>query len=124
MMVAPAAASVALVACSSGGEPAGKAKTQEDSSPAAMQARLEALPEGQRNGVFMRAIRDAGQECQHVDRSERAGDHEGLPLWRAWCEGETSYTIVIARSGAAQVLADADVRLIHEAPPKEGMRGQ
>ena len=123
-MVTPAATSVALVACSSGAEPAGTAKMQEDASPAAMQARLEALPEGQRNGVFIRAIRDAGQECQHVERSERAGDHEGLPLWRAWCEGERSYTIVITQSGIARVIADADARLIHEAPPKEGMRGQ
>jgi len=123
-MMAPAAASIALVACSSDTPPAGNAQAQEDQSPAAMQARLEALSEAQRNGVFMRAVRDAGQECQHVERSERAGDHNGLPLWRAWCEGETSYTIVITRSGTAQVLADADVRLIHEAPPKEGTRGQ
>ncbi len=89
-----------------------------------MQKQLESLSDAQRNGVFMRAIRDAQGDCQHVERSERINDHRGLPVWRAYCERETSYTIVITRSGIAQVLADSEARLIHEAPPKEKVRGQ
>ncbi|HET9427403.1 MAG TPA: hypothetical protein VFO69_03500 [Allosphingosinicella sp.] len=101
--------------------------TQNDSaveSANAMQTRLEALPEAQRNGVFMRAIRDAEGACQHVERSEPVGAHQGLPVWRAYCQGGATFTIVISRGGAAQVMNDADVRLGHEAPPKDGGRGQ
>lgn len=89
-----------------------------------MHKQLESLSDAQRNGVFMRAIRDAQGECQHVARSERIADHRGLPVWRAYCERETSFTIVITQSGVAQVLADSEGRLIHEAPPKEKGRGQ
>jgi hypothetical protein len=118
------AAIAALAACSANSEPAGKVDVADNSSAAAMQSRLESLSESERDAVFLRAIRDAHRECQHVDRSERAGEHQGRPIWRAWCEGETSYTVVMTQSGTVQVLADAEVRLGHEAPPKEGGRGQ
>lgn len=84
-----------------------------------IQARLESLPEGQRNGVFIRAIRDTQGDCQHVDRSERAGDYQGLPVWRAHCQGGGDYTIVVTDSGAAQVLNEAEVALVRN----EGQNG-
>jgi hypothetical protein len=118
-----AAAGTALSACGSESA-AGNGQSLAKDNPSAMQNQLEALTEPQRNGVFLRAIRDSGADCQHVERSERAGEHRGFPVWRAWCERETSYTIVITPSGSAQVIADSQARLIHEAPPKEGFRGQ
>ncbi len=76
------------------------------------QAQLEALPEGQRNGVFIRAIRDTQGNCQHVERSERAGAYEGNPVWRAHCQGDQTYSIVVTESGVAQVLNEAEVALV------------
>ena len=113
---------LALAGCNGAAAP-----LQNDSgteSAATMQERLIALPDAQRNGVFMRAIRDADGDCQHVERSEPVGEHQGLPVWRAYCERGTTFTIVISRGGAAQVMNDAEVRLSHEAPPKDGGRGQ
>lgn len=123
LTIASASAGLSLAACS-GGAPAQNESAAQQASAETMQARLVALPEAQRNGVFMRAIRDADGECQHVERSEPAGEHEGLPVWRAYCQGGATFTIVISRGGAAQVLDDSEVRLSHEAPPKEGGRGQ
>jgi len=73
---------------------------------------LAALPEGQRNGVFIRAIRDAGQECQHVESSVRAGEYEGNPVWSAQCAGGDSWTIVVTPDGTAQLVNESQARLV------------
>lgn len=72
--------------------------------PEATQNRLEALSEGERNAVFIRAIRDAGLPCQQVESSARAGEHQGLPLWTARCENGVTWTIVLGNDGSAAVL--------------------
>ena len=72
--------------------------------PEATENSLENLSEGQRNAVFIRAIRDSGQDCQHVDSSARAGEHQGLPLWTARCENGVTWTIVLGNDGSAAVL--------------------
>ncbi|MGZ8998307.1 MAG: hypothetical protein ACXW2T_05550 [Allosphingosinicella sp.] len=115
---------LALAACESEAVPTGNSAAAEAGSPGNMELRLEGLAQGQRDAVFLRAIRDAHGECQHVETSERAGENEGLPVWRARCEQARSYTIVITPGGTAQVLDDSQARLSHEAPPKEGGRGQ
>ena len=74
--------------------------------------RLAALPDGQRNGVFIRAIRDAGQECQHVESSVRAGEYQGNPVWSAQCAGGDSWTIVVTRDGTAQLINESQARLV------------
>lgn len=76
------------------------------------QNQLEAMPEGQRNGVFIRAIRDANQPCQHVESSTPGGEVSGHPTWRARCDGGAAYTIVILPGGIAQVVNDAEARLV------------
>ena len=72
--------------------------------PEATQNRLESLSEGERNAVFIRAIRDAGLPCQQVESSARAGEHQGLPLWTARCENGVTWTIVLGNDGSAAVL--------------------
>lgn len=72
--------------------------------PDATENSLENLNEGQRNAVFIRAIRDSGQDCQHVDSSARAGEHQGLPLWTARCDNGVTWTIVLGNDGSAAVL--------------------
>jgi hypothetical protein len=73
---------------------------------------LAELPEGQRNAVFIRAIRDAGEDCQHVESSARAGEYQGMPVWSAQCAGGSSWTIVVTRDGTAQLVNDAQARLV------------
>ena len=59
----------------------------------------------QRNGVFIRAILDANQPCQHVTGSTRGPTIQGHESWIATCVGGAQYQIVITGPGAAQVTA-------------------
>ena len=81
-------------------------------STADYQARLAAMPEGERNAVFIRALRDARLECQHVDSSESAGEYQNMPVWTARCTGGGNWTIVIGENGVAQILNADEARLI------------
>jgi len=108
---------LALLAAGCGGsEPAPVANdtASNDSASNAIedaQNRLAALPEGLRNGTFIRAIRDSGQTCQHVESSEPIGEYRGFPVWRALCEDGTSWTIVVFDDGGVQVINDSEARL-------------
>jgi len=113
---AAAALAAALGAC---GDTATETSNVEVAGPEETENRLESLPEGQRNAVFIRAISDAGQECQHVESSERAGEHQGFPVWNAHCAGGGTWTIVVMNDGTAAVLNAAEARLVgdNEAAP-------
>jgi hypothetical protein len=112
-----AALALALGACGESSTPEDRAAPEANTADAqapdanAMQAQLAALPEGQRNAVFIRAIRDSGGECQHVESSAEAGRYEGYPVWTARCT-DRAFTIVIADDGSAQVLNEAEARLV------------
>ena len=115
MMIGTCAAlAVALAGCEGGTQQAANdaADVSNGAAPEATENQLEALPEGQRNAVFIRAIQDAGQQCQHVESSARAGEHEGFPVWTARCSGGTEWTIVIGNDGVAQVLNPAEAELL------------
>jgi hypothetical protein len=83
--------------------PATGNETVQVPGPEPYQAQLEAMPEGQRNAVFIRAIMDAGQECQHVASSTSAGDMEGFPVWSVRCSDGRSYNVLIGNDGVAQI---------------------
>jgi hypothetical protein len=68
------------------------------------QARLQALPEGQRNAVFIRALRDAGRDCQKVVSSAFQGALQGRPTWTARCDDGVGWVILIGKAGVAQVV--------------------
>ena len=105
------ALALALAAC--GGERRDEVANQPEANDTVDVAnQLAALPEGQRNGVFIRAIRDAGEDCQHVVASSRAGEYQGMPVWSAQCDGGGSWTIVVTRDGTAQLVNDAQARLV------------
>jgi hypothetical protein len=70
------------------------------------------LSEGQRDAVFIRAIRDARLECQRVQGSLRAGEYRGMPVWRARCQGGGEWIIVVANDGTAQILNPAEARSV------------
>lgn len=73
---------------------------------------VAALFEGQRDAVFIRAIRDARLECQRVQGSARVGDYRGMPVWRARCQGGGEWIIVVANDGTAQILNPAEARSV------------
>lgn len=96
-----------LAACGGGGT---NEATDAGSNPALPAGnRVAALPEGARDAVFIRAIRDAGFDCQHVDSSVSVAPVRGLPAWRATCRGGGRWTILIAPEGTAQVIEGSAV---------------
>ena len=98
-----------LLAAGCSGEPANR---QAPARGNEFQNQIQAMPEGQRNAVFIRAIRDSGQQCQHVEGSAPGPEVSGNPTWRARCDGGASFTIVILPGGNAQVVNDAEARLV------------
>jgi hypothetical protein len=107
-----AVAALAAAACS-GGPNAPAANVANTAAPAGSQ--VAALSEGQRNAVFIRALRDAGLDCQHVDRSVPAGTAQGLPIWRATCQG-SEYLIAVGPDGTAQILPEGGLQPAGTAP--------
>jgi hypothetical protein len=112
LMIGTVAALAATVAGCDGGAPEAANQQVEVPGPEATQNRLEAMPEGERNAVFIRAIRDAGQDCQYVESSSRAGEHRGFPVWTARCQGGGEWTIVLMNDGTASILNPAEARLV------------
>jgi hypothetical protein len=76
---------------------------------------VAALSDGQRKAVFIRAIRDAGLPCQHVDSSAPGGAYRGMPVWTAVCQGGGRWTIVIGSDGGAQILNAEEARIVTDA---------
>lgn len=96
------AAALALSACGSEPAPAPAPTTAEVAEDGTdYQAAVAALSEPQRNGVFIRAIRDAGLPCQGVTKSEQQGDTGSI--WRATCEGGVEHVVSIQPDGNAKV---------------------
>ncbi|GGB29563.1 hypothetical protein GCM10011380_18870 [Sphingomonas metalli] len=65
--------------------------------------RIRQLPEGQRSGVFLRAIRDGKEQCQEVTKEYEIGAIEGRPTWAVTCDGTTPWVISIDGNGVARV---------------------
>ncbi len=97
-----------LAACGTG-EPATEAagNTVDNTAAAAPDggyaARITALSPRLRQGVFLRAIRDAGEECQEVTEEYGIAAIEGKPAWAATCDRSTRWVITIDKSGTAIV---------------------
>lgn len=100
-----------LSACGPSGAPAPAAN---DSAGVGYRNQLQAMPEGQRNAVFIRAIRDAQLDCQHVEGSVPAGDYRGMPVWDVRCAGGGNWTIVVTGDGTAQILNANEARLVRD----------
>ncbi len=72
------------------------------------QAEVIALPPGQQNGVFLRAVRDAKMDCQEITESERIDPVKGNPAWRIRC-GKTPHIISITKDGTANIVSRTDM---------------
>jgi hypothetical protein len=97
--------SLAAAACGGGQNQAATAIAGNAAAPVTNQ--VAGLSDAQRNAVFIRALRDAGFDCQHVERSAPVGTIQNMPAWRATCQGGGEWTIVIAADGTAQILPQA-----------------
>jgi hypothetical protein len=106
-MRAPVILALALATGACGGSGQNQAGSAANGAEPAG-SRVAALSEGERNAVFIRALRDAGLECQHVEHSLPAGRIQNLPAWRATCQGGGEWTIVIAADGSAQILPNGN----------------
>lgn len=97
-----------LAACGTG-EPATEvagntvANTAAAAPDGGYAARITALSPRLRQGVFLRAIRDAGEECQEVTDEYGIAAIKGEPAWAVTCDRSTRWVIAIDRSGTAIV---------------------
>ena len=90
-------------ACSGGGGESGNvAENQVNLAPTKLddtQRRVTGLPEGERNGVLIRAIRDSGKPCQHVETSIPAEEARTAPVYFATCDDGAVYAVAISGGG-------------------------
>ena len=108
-----AALLLTVSACNQAGESVGNEQrgaaarydtNQQAESHEVYQQRLLALPERQREAVFLRAILDADLPCERLSGSRQGGEYRGFPVWTATCLHGDSWTLVIGDGGVVQVL--------------------
>jgi hypothetical protein len=108
---------LALSACGDNGQDS----SQVAGGQGDYQARLQAMPEGQRNAVFIRALRDAGRPCQGVENSTYRGVRDGVPTWTARCTaGGGDWLILLGAGGVVQVVSAAEAVRGGLAAPEAG----
>lgn len=101
---------VLLFGCEDSGAPEAEAPAAVAGETAEDYARrIDALADGQRDAVFIRAIRGAGRECQHVESSAPRAPVNGAPAWTARCERGTEWIIVLGAGGIAQIVSPAEL---------------
>ena len=102
---ASAALLLILAGCERGAPEADDA-TINVADAATYQDRLLAMADGERNAVFIRAIRDADAEitCQGVESSAYVADYQGLPMWTARCDDGTDWALLVGPEGTTQVV--------------------
>ena len=99
--IAALAAGLLLAACEGG--PEERKPPTAQTSVADLKARIDSLEEGPRNAVFIRAVRDAGRQCQRVVGSAYNGLHFGMPGWVARCEDGRDWLVMLRGDGTALV---------------------
>lgn len=112
------ALTLALAGCGQGGQDQNVTNIQVTQGN--YQERLRTMDEGERNAVFIRAVRDAGWDCQHVSNSTYQGDQNGNPVWTAHCDNGTTWTIIVGPTGVAQVASAVQANKAGIATPNTG----
>lgn len=83
------------------------AEQQEQGPPpstiAEFKQRIDRLAPQQRDAVFLRAVRDAGMDCQKVVGSGPSGLQFGMPSWVARCDDGRDWMIMLDKGGRAHV---------------------
>ncbi|NIJ20774.1 hypothetical protein FHS95_002466 [Sphingomonas naasensis] len=118
-IVLPALAALALAGCGEAGRGANEATAADAANAEANAlgnaaagdnalAAVLAMNDRQRNVVFIRALLDAGIDCQAVTGSERMPDQDGKPMWRASCSDHNMHMISITPDGTANIVTRTD----------------
>ncbi|TKD53124.1 hypothetical protein [Sphingomonas baiyangensis] len=103
------AAMMLVAGCGGGSAPAvPPANDMAEPATTNFQAQVAALDDERRNLVMIRAIRDAGLNCQEVTSSRRT-ESEGM-TYLATCDAGTNFLVTIGADGNARVVTGADVR--------------
>lgn len=76
------------------------------------QGQLTAMSEAERNLVFLRAIHDAGWQCEQVQSSAPRPTIQDSPAWKAVCEGNEEWAIQVGKTGIAHVSKEADIEAL------------
>jgi hypothetical protein len=111
-MLFPVLLAIPLGAC-------GRAAPQNDTAPAPVAEgnyldQIAALPAGQRDVVFMRAIQDSNVPCQHVTGSAAHAKVRDRPTWVAHCVEGLDWILILEPGGMIHVV---NPEQIGEAPP-------
>ncbi len=70
-----------------------------------VQSAIIEMNDNTRNVVLVRALIDAGLQCQGVTESERVSDRDGLPTWRATCTDGTQHLVSFTADGTAYTVS-------------------
>lgn len=92
------ALAAALAACGSEDAPSPGAAVA-----AGLKSRIDALRPAARDALFLRAVRDAGHDCQRVVGSAYNGVHFGMPGWAARCSDGVDWLVMLRADGTALV---------------------
>ena len=98
-----------LSACSAE-QPAATNTTAASADNVDYLARIRAMPAGQRNAVFLRAIRDAGRACQGVTELTEVTGNGGPATWSARCDDGNRWIVAISPTGVATVTNQAELQ--------------
>jgi hypothetical protein len=106
-MIRPAIAMLALAALAGCHSPQRQSATNNTAAAAAsgqFANQLAALPEGQRNGAFMRAITDAGFPCQKIEQAAAHAPIGGKPAWAIACDHGNDYVALAIPGDTLQII--------------------
>ena len=102
-LLVPTAALLMLSACGSPQQDAAVATNTISAPESDYVAKIRALPERQQQGVFLRAIRDDGRDCQEVTEQQEVGSIDNAPTWAVTCDKRTRWLVTIKPNGIATV---------------------
>lgn len=104
-MMAIVAGAVLLAGCGGGADEnvPGPAASKTPAALSDLQKRVVALPKRLQDGVMLRAIRDAGLNCQQVTELTRVETRADRIRWRVVCDNTEPYVVEITPDGTAQI---------------------
>jgi hypothetical protein len=103
-MMAIVAGAVLLAGCGGGDENVpDPAASKTPAALSDLQKRVVALPKRLQDGVMLRAIRDAGLNCQQVTELTRVDTRADRIRWRVVCDTTQPYVVEITPDGTAQI---------------------
>ena len=99
------AAALSLAGCHAPQQATGneQAQTAANAEARAFASKIDALTEPQRQGVFMRAITDAGLNCQKITSAKPHDPINGRPAWGVACL-DGVFVVVAAPDNTLQIV--------------------